>query len=207
MNTIDSTLYGIRPSHQGNSLHVPPQTTYATPASAPVSSQAWGPTMWNKIDKEMTLDECTVYCWDPSSDPFDGEEGAIWSLNYFFFNKQRKRVAYIYLRGIPVMSHSPRSGAMAKRTAGLNADMGAGKRARYWLGDRAQVAEDDEEDNEDSGVAFWSDDIEHKGSFDGDDFCDDYDDVIDDDSDDIPSYISRDRHMSQDHTFAMEIDD
>lgn len=205
MNTIDSTLYGIRPSHQGNSLHVPPQTTYAIPASAPVSSQAWGPTMWNKIDKEMTLDECTVYCWDPSSDPFDGEEGAIWSLNYFFFNKQRKRVAYIYLRGIPVMSHSPRSRNMAKRTIGLNADMGAGKRAGYWLGDHAQIQEGDENQDEDSGVGMWSDEID-KGNFDGDDFCDDYDDMVDDDSD-VPTYEARGRDMSQDHTFAMDIDD
>ena len=99
--------------------------------------------MWRLIDKEMSLKECSVYCYSPDEDPYDGEEGAIWSFNYFFFNKARKRVCYIYLRGLSIISHSPaqRTPMKTKRSADdgwSQSDIsGAGKRARYWLGDRA----------------------------------------------------------------------
>jgi hypothetical protein len=156
IGTIDSTLYNLRPS-TGMTLHVPPQTSYATTASAPATSQAWGPQMWSMIDKEMTLKECTVYCWAPPDDPFDGEEGSIWSLNYFFFNKERKRIAYIYLRGVPVMSHSPSQNILSKRSAS-GYDSGANKRARYWLGDRAADITNGEDVDDDDAAARWEED-------------------------------------------------
>jgi hypothetical protein len=127
INTIDSTLYNLRPS-SGMTLQVPSQTSYTTAASAPPTSQAWGPQMWSIIDKEMTLKECTVYCWAPPDEPFEEEEGSIWSLNYFFFNKERKRVAYIYVRGVPVMTHSPRPHTNMSKRAGSEYDSGANKR-------------------------------------------------------------------------------
>jgi hypothetical protein len=201
MNSIDTTLYGVRPN-AANTLHVPSQTTYTTTSSPPPSSQAWGPQMWMLIDKEMSLNECNVYSYLPEDDPLDGEETAIWSMNYFFFNKQRKRVAYIYLRGIPVIGHSPRNGHMAKRTSGGFNINGAGKRAKYWLGDRANaIDEDDEED--DSGIALWSDDIEDN---DRDDFVDDYDDDVIEESDE-ERYISTGRtHSVSEEGFRMELD-
>ena len=115
--------------------------------------------MWRSIDKEMGLNECKVYCYSPEEDPYDGEEGAIWSLNYFFFNKTRKRVCYIYLRGLSIISHSPiqRAPVSTKRSADGDwgrSDSGAHKRAKYWLGDRANGdisggwGEDDDEDVE-----------------------------------------------------------
>lgn len=183
INIIDSTLYNLRPSNAAMSLHVPSQTTYTTAASASPNSQAWGPQMWSLIDKEMTLKECTVYCWAPTDEPFEEDEGAIWSLNYFFFNKDLKRVAYLYVRCVPVATHSPRvRSSMPKRSAsGL--DSGANKRARYWLGDQAaNVATDDadEEDEEEADTTMWNNDEvdaqDHDVIFDGDDFCDDYDD-------------------------------
>jgi hypothetical protein len=36
----------------------------------------------------------------PEEDPSDADDGAIWSLHYFFFNPIRKRVCYIFLRAI-----------------------------------------------------------------------------------------------------------
>lgn len=206
INTIDSTLYNLRPSTGMTTLQAPSQTTYATPASAPATSQAWGPYMWTMIDKEMTLQECTVYCWAPPDEPFDGEEGAIWSLNYFFFNKERKRVCYIYVRGVPIMTHSPRLGhGMAKRSAGLY-DSGANKRARYWLGDRA--ADITNSDLEESDITMWNDDIEVDADsdimFPGDDFCDEYDDEADDESDEQD--FRGPRGVSEDIAARMEIE-
>jgi len=208
INTIDSTLHNLRPA-SGMTLQVPSQTSYATPSSAPVTSHTWGPQMWTLIDKEMTLEECVVYCWAPPDEPFDGDEGSIWSLNYFFFNKERKRVAYIYVRGVPVMSHSlsQRKG-LAKRSAS-GYDSGANKRARFWLGDKAaNITNGEEGDMDNSETMMWSDDERNADevdiTYDGDDFCDDYDDEADDESDEHNHYPVR--GVSEEVAASMEMD-
>lgn len=94
--------------------------------------------MWKLIDKEMSLRQCEKYSYAPDDDPFDGEEGAIWSMHYFFFNKEKRRVCYIYLRGFSVLSHSPvhaptRPKPMQRKISSLSANEGAGKRASFWL--------------------------------------------------------------------------
>ncbi|KAH6631187.1 Maf1 regulator-domain-containing protein [Chaetomium sp. MPI-SDFR-AT-0129] len=115
MTHIDSTLTSIRPnstlldaavphSHHGFSPARPTDFFNTGISTAP----AWGPQMWAAVDKEMHLKDCTVFSYQPADDPFDEEEGAIWALHYFFFNKALKRVCYLYVRGVPVMSHSPR---------------------------------------------------------------------------------------------------
>jgi len=197
INTIDSTLYNLRPS-SGMTLQVPSQTSYTTAASAPPTSQAWGPQMWSIIDKEMTLKECTVYCWAPPDEPFEEEEGSIWSLNYFFFNKERKRVAYIYVRGVPVMTHSPQQAANASKRAGSGFDSGgASKRARYWLGDQAaNVTTDQDADLED--VVMWNNDDDSEA-----DFCDDYSFEADDESEDRKE---KPRGMSEEIALSMDMD-
>jgi len=209
MGNIDSTLYNLRPS-AGMTLQVPPQTSYATTASAPATSEAWGPNMWALIDKEMTLKECAVYCWAPPDDPFDGEEGSIWSLNYFFFNKERKRIAYIYLRAVPVMSHSPSQRVGISKRSHSGYDSGANKRARYWLGDRAaNVTNGEEADLEDSDITMWSNDEADADDvdvlFDGDEFCDDYEDEADDESDE-QDYKGPIRGVSEDIAASMDMD-
>lgn len=140
MNNVDTTLYNLRPR--------PIPTAGATLPSGQIQSgggaQIWGPRMWRIIDHEMDLKHCAVYSYVPEEDPFDGEEGAIWSHNYFFFNKERKRVCYVYLRGLSVLSHSPVMGPItpkAKRRISARGSVdysasGARKRARYWLGDQ-----------------------------------------------------------------------
>jgi hypothetical protein len=202
MNTIDTTLYNLRPS-SGMTLHVPPQTSYVTAASPPVASQAWGPHMWSMVDKEMTLKECTIYCWAPPDEPFDGEEGSIWSLNYFFFNKVRKRVVYLYIRGVPVLGHSPRPRhSVAKRGVGSHSS-GANKRARYWLGEQADNITNGEDEDEDT---MWDNETTDNPDvmFD-DDFCDTYDDGADEESDD-QDWKAQVRGVSEDIAASMDMD-
>ena len=93
-----------------------------------------------------------VYCYVPDDDPFDGEETAIWSHRYLFFNKERKRVCYFYIRGLSMLSHSPsarsrvielsrKRGSPASANVSVS-DLGGEKRARFWLGNRPEFEDD-----------------------------------------------------------------
>ena len=174
MTHIDSTLHSVRPN--SNFLDAVPARS--SPASLSTFSSnlsaapAWGPQMWAMIDKEMTLKDCTIFSYQPVDDPFDEEEGAIWALHYFFFNKALKRVCYLYVRGVPVMSHSPRvtpRSLLSRRATGSGRDtldvdddeVGASKRARYWLGDRfaARVMGSDDDMEADDGL-IWNRDAD-----------------------------------------------
>ena len=153
MHKIDSTLQNLRPRQ----LYLAPPSTHmhvSKSASASAGADLWNPRMWNVIDKEMDLKKCEIYTYDPEEDPFDGEEGAVWSMHYLFFNKVKKRVCYIYIRGLSVISHSPvyapmylhRSRFDAQRKASsVSVGEGAGKRASYWLGSKVLQGEVDTE--------------------------------------------------------------
>lgn len=166
MNNLDTTLYNLRPRPEMTSFSSGGQTL-----SSASGGFTWGPRAWRLIDQQMSLKECTIYRYAPDDyDLFEeDEEGAIWSMNYFFFNKVLKRVCYLYLRGISVLSHSPSQEFQTpvkstKRLADdesdgwLTPDLGAKKRARYWLGDRddVEVAEhaDDDPEREQVGEAL-----------------------------------------------------
>lgn len=149
MNTLDTTLYNLRPRPLNSFLNVP---GLAPESACPPSSQThWGPGMWRLIDQQMSLRDCSIYRYAPEDyDPFeDDDEGSLWSINYFFFNKARKRVCYLYLRGISVLTMSTLDGlrtpVKAKRFAEdesdgwMTPDLGAHKRAKYWLGDRTGI--------------------------------------------------------------------
>lgn len=157
MNNLDTMLYSLRPKPAV--AFSDPHLYQASPASAtnvpPLSpgKESWNPRMWRLVDKEMDLKTCDVYCYAPEEDPYDGDEGAIWSYNYFFFNKVRKRVCYIYLRGLSIISHSPleRTSIKVLRHAPVrpkdrcSSHTSGKKRAQYWLGDRAEDLSSDEE--------------------------------------------------------------
>lgn len=150
-----------------------------------------------------------MYCWAPQEDPFDGEEASIWSLNYFFFNKDLKRVAYIYVRGVPVMTQSPRIRAGLSKRGASGYDSGSSKRAKYWFpSDKvANLEANDEEVDMDDDATMWNNDNElDEGDalFDGDDFCDDYDDEADDESD--QGWKEPVRGVSEDIAARMDID-
>ncbi|USP78192.1 hypothetical protein yc1106_05466 [Curvularia clavata] len=148
MHKIDTTMYYLRPQVYSAGL----------PAGAvtPLGSPIWSPRSWQLVDSEMDMAKCEYYAWEPSDDPF-ADDGAIWSHHFFLYNKERKRVAYFYLRGISALSSSP-SVAMSlmskfkasKYESSTNA--GSRKRAEYWLGARAKkgleaYGESDELDN------------------------------------------------------------
>lgn len=154
MNTVNSTLYNLRPRE---SIDLSPSSPTTLPGSYTSGTPAWGPRMWRIIDEQMSLKECSVYSYSPE-DPSNADDGAIWSLHYFWFNPQRKRVCYLYLRAFPILSHTPPEDSeialtpTGKRTFDdgyLTPDLSSSKRARYWLGDRAEsslhVEESDEE--------------------------------------------------------------
>lgn len=161
INGMDTTLYNLRPTAFNSHLMRP---AYASGAMYPPPGQSnWGPAMWGLIDQQMSLKECHIYRYAPDMDPFeDDEDGSIWSINYFFFNKARKRVCYLYLRGVSILSDGAKDGLMTpiktKRLADdesdgwLTPDLGARKRARYWLGDREGVEVADHDESEAKSV-------------------------------------------------------
>ena len=108
----------------------------------PLGSPIWSPQSWQRVDGEMALNECEFYAWMPSEDPH-ADDGAIWSYHFLIYNKERKRVAYFYLRGISALSSSPAypMSLISKFKQSKNeqsANEGSRKRAEYWLGDRAK---------------------------------------------------------------------
>ncbi|KAG5879246.1 hypothetical protein JTB14_017099 [Gonioctena quinquepunctata] len=60
-----------------------------------------GPSIWTAIDDEISLENCDIYSYNPdlASDPF-GEDGCLWSFNYFFYNKKLKRIVFFTCRAI-----------------------------------------------------------------------------------------------------------
>lgn len=143
MNTIDSTLFNLRPREMDVTPPSPDTLSGSYNSSA---SSTWGPRVWRIIDEHMSLKECSIYTYTPEEDPSGADDGAIWSLHYFFFNRLRKRVCYLYFRAIPILSHTPTEGVATtptgKRTyedGYLTPDLSSSKRARYWLGDVADM--------------------------------------------------------------------
>ncbi|KAK9888378.1 hypothetical protein WA026_000629 [Henosepilachna vigintioctopunctata] len=70
-------------------------------ATAGEQYRALGPALWSALDDEICLAECDIYSYNPdlASDPF-GEDGCLWSFNYFFYNKKLKRIVFFTCRAI-----------------------------------------------------------------------------------------------------------
>ena len=124
--------------------------------------------MWQAINKEMELKECSIYCYSPEDDSYESEEGTIWSFDYFFFNKAKKRVCYVYLRGLSITSDIPVPRTPVSETASVSGDWthlssGACKRAKYWLGDRGTAKVDAGRwDEDDDSEIIMSSSMEHE---------------------------------------------
>jgi AP-1 complex subunit sigma 1/2 len=122
-------------------------------------SAVWGPTCWFAIDREIDLACCDIFRYSPESDPFKDDEGAVWSAHYLFFNRDHKRVVYLYARMVPVLSsQSPPSqpvGSLKRSLSGMAMSGGAHKRARFWLGDTdPSLIEFADQDDEDDGFCW-----------------------------------------------------
>ncbi|KAJ2161922.1 RNA polymerase III-inhibiting protein maf1 [Coemansia sp. RSA 552] len=57
--------------------------------------------MWDHIDSVINIDQCDIYSYMPEeeSDPYESEV-PVWSFNYFFFNKNLKRIVFFTCRCI-----------------------------------------------------------------------------------------------------------
>jgi len=68
------------------------------------------PKMWQSIDTEISLKECDIYSYvgDSDTDPL-ADQGNIWSMNYFFYNKKLKRILFVTFRAISPMNDVPSS--------------------------------------------------------------------------------------------------
>ena len=204
MANLDSILQNVRPG-------VETSTSFDSSAGGD-STSTWGPQCWALIDKEMRLNECTVFRYSPDVDPFEEDESAIWAAHYFFFNRALKRVAYLYVRVVAVISsQSPtlRPANAAKHGRSSAFDSGGDKRADYWVGDRdAKLVPpfDDDDGIQDDGLYWNRGEDGDLVTFSDDDAMDDYDDYDEDDSDDIvEKKMMRPRLMSEDVAGRMEI--
>lgn len=57
--------------------------------------------LWSAIDDEISMVDCDIYSYNPDlvSDPY-GEDGCLWSFNYFFYNKKLKRIVFFTCRAL-----------------------------------------------------------------------------------------------------------
>ncbi len=214
MANLDSILQNVRPS---SSTFEP---TSLNSSYGSESGSFWGPQCWALIDKEMRLNECTIFRYNPDTDPFEEDESAIWAAHYFIFNRALKRVAYLYVRVVPVISsqsptlrptrvaggHGHKIGVLGGSGSGVSRSAGAEKRATYWLSDRdAELVIPPEDDDEAGGDGlYWN-----RGE-DGDIVAFSDDDYVeeeeDDDFDDVDMLDTpRERFMSEDVAGRMEI--
>jgi len=58
------------------------------------------------VDEAVDMKDCDIYSYksDLEDDPF-GEEGSVWSFNYFFYNKKLKRLLYLCCQAISRQAH------------------------------------------------------------------------------------------------------
>jgi len=83
--------------------------------------------MWDIIDNIIELDECDVYSYNPElDDDPNSEEGSIWSMNYFFFNRKLKRMVFFSLRSL-----SPNAPMQENEDLGEFSDDSLSNGARY----------------------------------------------------------------------------
>lgn len=144
MNNVDSMLSNLRPKPQ----HIPAGSPIPQSIGQNNNMPQWGPGMWRLIDQQMSLKECSIYRYSPDDfDPFeDDEAGSLWSIHYFFFNREKKRVCYFYLRGVSILAagnncetpiRTPVHEKVDDTAPGdwtFVDDDGARKRAKYWFG-------------------------------------------------------------------------
>jgi hypothetical protein len=74
INTFNNVLFGL-------GMPVPPQ-------------------LWECLDNLIDIKDCTVYTHSPLDSFLADEPGTMWSMMWFFFNKRRKRIAYLHLKAV-----------------------------------------------------------------------------------------------------------
>lgn len=191
---VDNLMYHLRPRRMANLVVHPSKGSMSSSTPGiPAGEIVWSEHMWDLIDREIEMRTCEKYIWDPEDDPFE-EESAIWNHHFLFFNKDKKRVCYIHFGAFSVISHSPLYGpimpkhviSMPKHENGVG--NGAGKRAKYWLGNSI----DDNGDDNVDGIWREADDT-YEGEY-----TDDLDDVREHLGDGFYTYDEDDDYMESD---------
>eukprot|EP01027_Heterolobosea_sp_BB2_P011290 GEZU01016454.1.p1 GENE.GEZU01016454.1~~GEZU01016454.1.p1 ORF type:complete len:275 (+),score=51.07 GEZU01016454.1:179-1003(+) len=77
--------------------------------------------LWSTLNEQIKLKECDIYSYlpDPDSDPM-GEEGKIWSWNYFFYNRKLKKVVFFTCYAVSCF-HKSKSGDFGEMSDSENA--------------------------------------------------------------------------------------
>jgi len=94
-----ATMYNLRPNIYNAGIPDGAKTPCGTPV--------WQPKTWKLIDEEMDLGDCEFWQWAKDEDVVDGEEGALFSQHFFFYNRGLKRLCYLYLRAFSRFENSP----------------------------------------------------------------------------------------------------
>ncbi|XP_022082189.1 repressor of RNA polymerase III transcription MAF1 homolog [Acanthaster planci] len=104
------------------------------------------PKLWAAVNDEISPNECEIYSYNPDleSDPF-GEEGVLWSFNYFFYNKKLKRILFFACRA-------------RSQTAAVGADSGIGRDFDMMLDEEISDDDDDVDDDVDEDNGMYVDD-------------------------------------------------
>ncbi|KAH8019309.1 hypothetical protein HPB51_018821 [Rhipicephalus microplus] len=94
MNTVDSNLF----------------------ATANQAYSALRSHLWAAVDSEISLHECEIFSYNPdlASDPY-GEDGCLWSFNYFFYNRRLKRIVFFTCRAVRTATVPASFKTIAKR--------------------------------------------------------------------------------------------
>ncbi|CAN6663026.1 repressor of RNA polymerase III transcription Maf1p [Trichomonascus vanleenenianus] len=103
-----SVLNATHPDHDFSSLQ--PEDFTRVPNAVKVINdfnnvlfglgQAVPPGMWDALDEQIDLRDSVIYAHTPPQSFLEDEPGTMWSLMWFFYNKRRKRVAYLHIRAV-----------------------------------------------------------------------------------------------------------
>eukprot|EP00118_Oscarella_pearsei_P025445 m.308193 g.308193 ORF g.308193 m.308193 type:complete len:255 (+) comp43544_c0_seq1:216-980(+) len=70
-------------------------------STVPEAYNRFESSLWSAIDEQIDLSEASIYSYNPdlTSDPY-GEEGSLWSFNYFFYNHKRNRMLFFTCQAV-----------------------------------------------------------------------------------------------------------
>ncbi|KAE8745722.1 hypothetical protein FOCC_FOCC007606 [Frankliniella occidentalis] len=91
-------------SKEPSLLHVMNAVDSNLSATAGEQYRAIRAQLWAAVEDEISMGDCDIYSYNPdlASDPF-GEDGCLWSFNYFLYNKNMKRIVFFTCRAINPM--------------------------------------------------------------------------------------------------------
>ncbi|MBZ5782139.1 repressor of RNA polymerase III transcription MAF1, partial [Klebsiella aerogenes] len=68
------------------------------PAYVPGGSFTLSDALWALLDAAIDLSGCAIFSYVAKDDNDPFLTGALWSMNFFFLNKARKQVAFLFVK-------------------------------------------------------------------------------------------------------------